>query len=63
MKAIAALLFMVTGALLLVGSLTLANLWDDYQDSPDSMYIETAAIVLGLALLAAVGGLFALRRK
>lgn len=35
----------------------------DYQDSPDSTYIEVAAVELALALAAAVGGIWALRER
>jgi hypothetical protein len=60
-KAVAAVLFALTGALLLLAWAALDNLWADYQDTPDSTYIDVAAIELGLALVCAAGGVWALR--
>jgi hypothetical protein len=62
-KVVAAVLFALTGALLLLAWAALDNLWADYQDSPDSTYIEVAAIELGLALVCAAGGVWALRSR
>lgn len=62
-KLLAAILFVVAGALLLSSWFALDNLWADYQDSPDSTYIEVAAIEIGLALAAALGGALALRNR
>ena len=38
-------------------------LWAEYQDSPDSTYIEVAAIELALAAVAIAGGFLALRHR
>jgi hypothetical protein len=62
-KLVAAVLFAFTGASLLVGSLYLSNLWDDYKDSPDSTYIEGAVIFLAVALMTAIAGAWALRSR
>ena len=58
-----AVLFAVAGAAILVGASVISNVWDDYADSPDSTYIEVAAIYFGIALAAGVGGVLALRRR
>jgi hypothetical protein len=57
-KVVAALMFMIAGAFILLTAMTLSNLWDTYQDSPDWLYISAAAIE-GVGVLAAclVGGL------
>jgi hypothetical protein len=53
----AAVLFIGAGALLLLSWSALDNLWADYKDSPDSLYIEVAAIWAAIALaFAGVGG-------
>ena len=62
-KVLAAVLFAVAGALILLSYTALENLWADYQDSPDSTYIEVAAIELGLAAVAIAGGVVALRGR
>jgi hypothetical protein len=62
-KVVAAVLFALTGAGLLLTALALSNLFDDYKDSPDSMFIEAAAIPLALALLCLAGGVIALRNN
>ena len=54
-KVIAAFLFAVTGACLLLAGLALSNLFDDYKDSPDSMFIETAATVFAVAVVCLIG--------
>ena len=56
----AAILFCFCGALLLLSYSVLENPWAEYQDSPDSTYIEIAAIEVGLAL---VGGFLLLRHR
>jgi hypothetical protein len=61
-KALAALLFVLTGTCLAIGGIVLSTLFDDYKDSPDSTYIETAAVPLALAALFLVAGILALRR-
>lgn len=62
-KVLAALLFAVAGALILLSYGALENLWAEYQDSPDSTYIEVAAIELALAAVAIAGGFLALRHR
>jgi ABC-type cobalamin transport system permease subunit len=60
-KVVAAVLFAVMGACLLLAGFALSNLFDDYKDSPDSMFIKTAAQVSVIALVCLVGGVIALR--
>jgi hypothetical protein len=62
-KLVAAVLFALTGASLLLGSLFLTTLWDDYADSPDSTYIEGAAFFFAIALVTALAGAWALRSR
>jgi hypothetical protein len=53
----AALLFMLAGAFLLLAFAALEGLWAEYQDSPDSTYIELATIWAVIALgFAGLGG-------
>ena len=59
----AALLFMVAGAFLLLAGFALENLWEKYQDSPDSTYIEVAAIEAAFALGFAGVGAWMLRGR
>ena len=61
-KTAAAVLFAIAGALVLLSWLALSNLWAGYQDSPDALYIEVAAIELGLAAAAVLGGILAIRQ-
>jgi hypothetical protein len=61
-KLIAAVLFALTGASLLLGSVFVTNLWGE-GDSADSEYIEGAVIFLGIALVAALAGTWALRSR
>jgi hypothetical protein len=58
-----AVLFAIAGAAILPGASVIDNVWADYADSPDSTYIETAAIWFGIGLAAGVGGVLALRRR
>jgi hypothetical protein len=60
-KVIAAILFAVMGGCLLLAGLALSNLFDDYKDSPDSMFIKAAAQMSVIALVCLVGGVIALR--
>jgi hypothetical protein len=60
-KVAAAVLFALTGALLLLGYLALDNIWSGDGDSPDSTYIELAAVEVALAVACAAGGAWALR--
>ena len=60
-KVVAAVLFALAGACLLVTGIVLSNLFDDYKDSPDSTFIETAAIPFSVAVLCLAGGAWALR--
>ena len=62
-KVIAAFLFMVAGALLLLVWYALDNLWADYQDSPDSFYISAAAIEAATAVAFAALGAWMLRGR
>jgi hypothetical protein len=53
----AALLFMVAGALLMLAWFALENLWSEYADSPDSLYLSVAAIEVAIAVgFAGLGG-------
>jgi ABC-type enterobactin transport system permease subunit len=61
-KALSALLFVLTGACLTIGGIILSTLFDDYKDSPDSTYIETAAVPLVLGALFLVAGILTLRK-
>jgi hypothetical protein len=60
-KLVAAVLFMVAGALLLLAGLALSNVWEPLADSSDSAYVETAAIWAALAVPALAGGIWTLR--
>jgi hypothetical protein len=60
-KVLAAVLFALTGAGLMLAAIVLSHLFDDYKDSPDSMFIETAAVPLALGLMCLAGGVSALR--
>ena len=62
-KALSALLFVLAGACIALAVLALSNLFDDYKDSPDSTYIETAAVPLVLAALLLVAGILTLRKR
>jgi hypothetical protein len=53
----AALLFMMAGAFLLLAWFALENLWAEYQDSPDALYLSVAAIeIVGALGFAGLGG-------
>jgi ABC-type cobalamin transport system permease subunit len=60
-KVVAAVLFAVMGACLLLAGVALSHLFDDYKDSPDSMFIKAAAQVSVIALVCLIGGVVALR--
>ena len=62
-KAFSALLFVLAGACITLAVLALSNLFDDYKDSPDSTYIETAALPLVLAALFLVAGALTLHKR
>jgi multisubunit Na+/H+ antiporter MnhG subunit len=62
-NAFSALLFVLAGACIALALLALSNLFDDYKDSPDSTYIETAAVPLVLAALFLVAGVLTLRKR
>ena len=62
-KALAALLFLLAGVCLTFVGTSLANLFDDYKDSPDSTYLEAAATAFAPAVLFVVGGALALRKS
>ena len=61
-KAIAAFLFTLTGACLLLTGIVLSNLFDDYKDSPDSMFIQAAAKVFAIGVICLIGGVIAIRK-
>ena len=61
-KVIAAVLFGVAGALILLGAFPLAALFDDYKDSPDAVYVGWAAIAFAFAAVAAAAGALLLRK-
>ena len=63
MRALAAMSFVLAGVCLAVGVLGISNLFDDYKDSPDSTYVETAAVPLALAVVFLACGTLALRRR
>jgi hypothetical protein len=58
---LAAVLFVLTGAFLLLAGVIAANVFGEYKDSEDSFYLAMASMpfVLGLVCLAA--GVWALR--
>ena len=60
-KALAPLLFTLTGACVLLAGIVVSTMFDDRKDSEDSYYLGVAAIpfIVGLVLLA--GGIWALR--
>jgi hypothetical protein len=60
-KVVAAVLFALTGACLLLSGIVLSNLFDDYKDSPDTLFIGAAAIPLTIAVLCLASGVLALR--
>lgn len=62
-KTLAAVLFALSGALLLLTAFALQNLFEEYKDSADSVYIATAAVTFGLGVVAAVGGALLLRER
>jgi hypothetical protein len=62
-KVLAAVLFVLAGAGLTLGATALSHLFDDYKDSPDSMFIETAAVPLAFALLCMAAGVHSLRGR
>jgi hypothetical protein len=60
-KVVAAVLFTLTGACLLLAGVALSHLFDDYKDSPDSMFIEAAALPFAVAVVCLAFGVLALR--
>ena len=62
-KAVAAVLFMLSGAFLLLAVSALSQLLDDYKDSPDSMFINAAAKVAAIGVVFLIAGAFALRER
>jgi hypothetical protein len=60
-KVVAAVLFALAGACLLLFGLALSNLFDDHKDSRDSMFIEAAAIPFAIAVVCLAAGVLALR--
>ncbi|HKJ36810.1 MAG TPA: hypothetical protein VKA36_09615 [Solirubrobacterales bacterium] len=62
-KVLAALLFILATALLVWSVVVLSTVWDDYKDSSDSTYVLNAAVVFGLAVLAAAAGYLTIRQR
>lgn len=62
-KLAAAVLFAIAGALMLLAVMSLTNVWQQYQDSPDSTYIEVAALWLLLGLASMGAGFCALHDR
>jgi hypothetical protein len=62
-KVVAAVLFAVAGAGLLVSASAIATLFDDYKDSSDSLYIGWAAVTLAVAVVAVAVGALLLRER
>jgi hypothetical protein len=60
-KALAALLFTLTGACLLLAGSVASTVFDDYEDSEDSYYLGMAAVPFIVALVCLAGGIWALR--
>jgi hypothetical protein len=58
-----AILFGLAGAAILIGVEVLLTVWDDHADSPDSTYIEGAALCFGAAVVLMIGGALALRDR
>jgi len=61
-EVLAAVLFALTGAAVLLASFPISEIVSGEGDSPDSTYIAVAGVELGFALLCAIGGALALRR-
>ena len=59
----AAVLFAVAGAAVLLAVFALLNLADETADSPDSFYIEVGAMWIAVAAVAAAVGAWALRAR
>ena len=60
--AAAIVLLATAGFLAFLGSVVISNLWDDYKDSPDAVYIAIGSACLTLSALFAAGGLLSLSR-
>ena len=58
--AAAIVLLATAGFLAFLGSVVISNLWDDYKDSPDAVYIAIGSACLTLSALFAAGALLAL---
>jgi hypothetical protein len=63
LKVLAALLFSLGGVCVAVAAIVLSNIFDEYKDSPDSTYVEFAAVPGLLGLLFLVAGALARRRS
>lgn len=55
-KVVAAVLFAVAGAALLLSAFGFTALFDDYKDSPDSLYLAWGVGTLAVAVVAAAIG-------
>lgn len=62
-KATAAVLFAVAGAAVLLAVFAVMTLFDEFKDSPDSLYVGWAVITLVVAAVAAVAGAVLLRER
>lgn len=62
-KAIAAVLFAVAGAALLLAVFAFTALFDEYEDSADSVYVGWAVITLVVAAAAGTAGAVLLRER
>lgn len=62
-KLASAVLFALAGATITLAGLSLANLWDRHQESPDSAYITVAAVWLAVALVSIGAGVWTLRKN
>jgi hypothetical protein len=60
-KLLAAVLFVITGACLLLAGTVASTVFDDYKDSEDSYYLGMAAVPLLIGLICLAGGVWALR--
>ena len=60
-KVLAAVLFTLTGACLLLAASVASTVFDNYKDSEDSYYLGVATVPFIVALVCLAGGIWALR--
>jgi hypothetical protein len=60
---IAAVLFGITGAFLLLAYFSISLIWSGGGDSPDSTYLKIGLMEIGIAAVFAVGGALVVRRR